>query len=140
MSNRHRPRLHPTSLCLGAVIALAGISLPGAAPKDSDDSATILPQRFLVLAVTPKRLPANPKQPVLQLKVSPHYGKIDRDSLRFRLENETQELELLILITEPGREIQRGDIISFEGFKHLSFSPGSRTVRHLPSGRTELVP
>jgi hypothetical protein len=56
------------------------------------------------------------------------------------MENETQELTLLICIEESGEEISRGDIISFEGFKHLKFSAGSQTIRHLPSGRTELVP
>jgi hypothetical protein len=56
------------------------------------------------------------------------------------MENETQELTLLISIEESGEEIDRGDIVSFEGFKHLKLSPGSRTVRHLPSERTELVP
>jgi hypothetical protein len=116
--------------------------IPGgeAPPKDAAVSTKILPQRFLVLEATPKQNPANPKQSVLQLKVSPHYGKIDEEGLKFRMENETQELTLLICIEESGEEIRRGDIISFEGFKHLKFSPGSQTIRHLPSGRTELVP
>ena len=133
-------RIHAMSVFLGALLGMTGFALLGASPTDTAVSATIMPQRFLVLEATPKRSPANPKQSVLQLRVSPHYGKIDEKGLRFRMENETQELTMLISIKKAGEEISRGDIVSFEEFKHRKLSPGSKIVRHLPSGDTELVP
>lgn len=133
-------RINATSVLLGAVLGITGVALLGASPKNAPAVTKILSQRFLVLESTPKQNPANPKQSVLQLKVAPHYGKIDAKGLKFRMENETQELTLLVEIEKEGDAISRGDIVSFEEFKHVKFSPGSQTVRHLPSGGTELVP
>jgi hypothetical protein len=139
MSKNPDPRSRTLSVLLGALLGVTGFVLLGAAPK-KDVGTKIMPQRFLVLKATPLQNPANPEQSVLQLKVSPHYGKIDAQGLKFKMANETQELTLLMNIEEAGEEIRRGDIISFEGFKHIQFGPGSQTIRHLPSGGTELVP
>jgi hypothetical protein len=73
------------------------------------------------------------------LKVCPHYGKIDHDSLKFRLDNESQELTMIVVIKE-GYEIRRGDIIAFEAFQHIRLSPGSSVTRHLPGGGHEFIP
>jgi hypothetical protein len=128
------------SMFLGGLFAVTGFALLGAAPKETDLSRAIILPRFLVLAATPMQNPANPQEPHLQLRVSRHYGKIDQNRVRFHMENETQELTLLISLNKATNEIQRGDILSVEGLRHLKFGPGSRTIRHLPSGGTELVP
>ena len=140
MKSNRNIRIHPMSMFLGALFAVTGFALSGAAPKETDLSRTIILPRFLVLAVTPMQNPFHPQEPLLQLRVSRHYGKIDKNRVRFRMENETQELTLLISMNKATNEIRRGDIVSFEGFRHLKFPPGSRTSRHLPSGGTELVP
>ena len=82
----------------------------------------IFPSRFAVLEVTPHGEPRSGKQTVV-LRLKPHYGKIDQQSLDFRLEHETQELSLVTLI-DTGYEIKKGDIIRYEAYKHLKF--GSR--------------
>jgi hypothetical protein len=94
--------------------------------------------RFLVLEVTPKEGATSIGRPVV-LRLSPHYGKISKQGLDFRFKNETQELSLVTYI-EKGYEIKRGDILGFQVSQHLKLSPGSRVVRHLPSGGAELVP
>jgi hypothetical protein len=86
------------SLLLGAVLATMGFVLLGAAAKGTS-TALIVPQRFLVLESTPNGEPANGFQSQF-LKVCPHYGKIDRDSLKFRMENETQELTMIVAIPD----------------------------------------
>jgi hypothetical protein len=59
--------------------------------------------------------------------------------LKFRLASETQEIKMIVTTAE-GYEIRRGDIIGFNSFQHVRLSPGSKVVRHLPSGGQELVP
>jgi hypothetical protein len=140
MKSNRNIRIHAMSMYLGGLFAVTGFALLGAAPKETDLSRAIILPRFLVLAVTPVQSPSNPQHPLLQLRLSRHYGKIDQNRVRFSIEHETQELTLLIPMNKATNEIQRGDIISFEGFKHLKLQPGSRTIRHLPSGGTELVP
>jgi hypothetical protein len=98
----------------------------------------VLPWRFLVLESSTAGEPENGHQAHL-LKVCPHYGKIDADSLKFRLSNDTPEIQL-ILLTGEGYKIGRGDIIGFDSFQHVKLSPGSQIVRHLPDGSHELVP
>ena len=130
-------RLDGKSVIVGIALAAAGVLLAGAGKPD-DANAKVLPVRFLVLESSTLGEPENGYQSHL-LKVCPHYGKIDTDSLKFRLSKETQEIKL-ILLTGEGHKISRGDIIGFDSFQQLKFNPGSQTVRHLPDGTHELVP
>lgn len=130
----------PACRCARSINTVIGFAVLGAAPTENDLSRTTILPRFLVLAATSMQNPTNPQQPLLQLIISRHYGKIDQNRMRFRMENETRDLALLISMNRATNEIQRGEMISFEGFRHLKFPPGSRTIRHLPSGGTELVP
>lgn len=98
----------------------------------------IQPVRFLVLEVTPEGEATAIGRPVV-LRLSPHYGKISKEGLDFRLKNETQELSLVTYL-EKGYEIKRGDIIGFQVSQHLKLSPGESIIRHLPSGGAESVP
>ena len=125
------------SVIIGALFALVFVALLGADKSDTSN-AKALPQRFLVLESTPVRDAANGLQSHL-LKVCPWYGKIGRDGLKFRLASETQEMKVIMFVAE-GYEIDRGDIIGFELAQHLRLAPGSRLVRHLPTGGHELVP
>jgi hypothetical protein len=129
-----RPR---KSVIVGTVFALAFIALLGADKSDTSN-VKALQQRFLVLESKPVREAANGYQSHL-LKVCPYYGKIDQDSLNFRLASETQEIDMIVVVAQ-GHEIARGDIIGFESFHHVRLTPGSKVVRHLPSGGQELVP
>jgi hypothetical protein len=95
--------------------------------------AEISPVRFLVLEVTPQGEPKRGKQCLL-LRLSPHYGKIDKKSLEFRLEHETQELSLLTRVNR-GYEIRTGEIIEFRAYQHLKFSPRRETTRHFRSNK-----
>ena len=137
MRNSRIARLDAKSVIVGMVLAAAGVLLAGAGKPD-DANAKVLPVRFLVLESSTLGDPENGYDRHL-LKVCPHYGKIDADSLKLRLSKETQEIKL-ILLTGEGHQISRGDIIGFDSFQHLKFSPGSQTVRHLPDGSHELVP
>jgi hypothetical protein len=130
-------RLDAKSVIAGIVLAATGVLLTGAG-KPGDAGAKVLPVQFLVLESSTVGEPENGHQSQF-LKVCPHYGKIDADSLKFRLSKETQEFKL-ILLTSEGYKISRGDIIGFDSFQHLRLSPGSQTVRHLPDGGHELVP
>lgn len=143
MTTRYGFRCHAASLLTGMILCTVTFALMGATSPDDTDgvvSPKVMPLRFLVLEATPKQNPTNPDLSVVQLRVSPHYGKLDQRSLEFRMENETQELTLLVLGLESGERIRRGDIVSFREFTHTTFSSGSQTIRHLPSGGTELVP
>ena len=131
------PRLEFKSASLGALLAIMGVALLGADKKEAQPKQVFLP-RFLVLESTSFRKPANGLQAHL-LKVSPHYGKIDSESLKLRLEAETQEIKMIVT-TDEGYEFRRGDIIGSDSLNHLKLSPGSKVVRHLPSGGHELVP
>jgi hypothetical protein len=95
----------------------------------------ISPVRFLVLEVTPQGEPKRGKQCLL-LRLSPHYGKIDKKSLDFRLEHETQELSLLTCVNR-GYEIRTGEIIGFRAYQHLKFSPGTEITRHFRSNKPD---
>jgi hypothetical protein len=130
-------RLDAKSVIVGMVLAAAGVLLAGAGKPD-DANANVLPVRFLVLESSKLGEPENGHQSHL-LKVCPHYGKIDTDSLKVRLSKETQEIKL-ILLTDEGHKIARGDILGFDLSQHLQISPGSQIVRHLPDGSHELVP
>lgn len=137
MSTKPRTKLDGTSAIIGALFAFAFVVLLGAGEPDSS-KVDALQQRFLVLESTPVRKAANGYQSH-QLKVCPHYGKIDHDSLRFRIANETQEITMIVVVSE-GHRFNRGDIISFTSMHHLRLAPGSRVTRHLPNGGAELVP
>ena len=130
-------RLDAKSVIVGMVLAAAGVLLAGAGKPD-DANAKVLPVRFLVLESSLMEELENGHESHL-LKVCPHYGKIDTHSLKFRLSKETQEIKL-ILVTGEDHKFSRGDIIGFDSFQHLKFSPGSQTVRHLLDGSHELVP
>ena len=108
------------------------------AGKSDTSKVDALQQRFLVLESNPVRDAANGYQSHL-LKVCPFYGKIDQDSLKFRLASETLEIKIIVVVAE-GDEIARDDIIGFESLQQLRLTPGSRVVRHLPTGGQELVP
>ena len=136
MRNSLLARLDAKSVIVGMVLAAAGVLLAGADKPDAN--AKVLPLRFLVLESSKLGEPENGHQSHL-LKVCPHYGKIDADSLKVRLSKETQELKL-ILLTGEGHEIVRGDIFWFDSFQHLKISPGAQIVRHLQGGGHELVP
>ena len=141
MRNSLLARLDAKSVIVGMVLATAGVLLAGADKPDADKpdaNAKVLPLRFLVLESSKLGEPENGHQSHL-LKVCPHYGKIDADSLKVRLSKETQELKL-ILLTGEGHEIVRGDIFWFDSFQHLKISPGAQIVRHLQGGGHELVP
>jgi len=43
----------------------------------------------------------------------------------------------MIVVVSEGHEIARGDIIGFKSLEQLRLTPGSRVVRHLPSGGQE---
>lgn len=124
------------SVVVGALLAVTAVVLLGADKPDAPSEKT-LPQRFLVLESTPTGEPANGYQGQL-LTVSPHYGKIDRRNLKSRLESETQEIKMIVTVGE-GHEFRRGDIIGFTLSQHIRLEPGSKVVRHLPSGDQELV-
>ena len=133
-------RIDARSLFLGALMVMTGFALLGAADGDSAKVKIIRPLQFLVLEVTPKDNPVNANESVLQLRISPDYGKIDTETLRFKQQNETQELTILISVEkEQGKEIRRGDLLLFSARHNTSFR-GSKHVRHLPSGGSELVP
>jgi len=137
MHNSLIARLDAKSVIVGIVLAAAGAMFAGAGKPD-DASAEVLAVRFLVLESSTVGEPENGHESQL-LKVCPHYGKIDTDSLKFRLSNETQEIKL-ILLTGEGYKIARGDIIGFDSFQHVKLSTGSQIIRHLPDGGHELVP
>ena len=125
------------SVILGALFPVAFVLLLGAGKSDTS-KVDALQQRFLVLESTPVRETANGYQSH-QLKVCPHYGKIDQGSLKFRVANETQEIRMIVVVSE-GHNFNRGDIISFASMHHLRLAHGSRVTRHLPGGGQELVP
>ena len=131
------PGIDTKSVVFGALLAAAATCLLGAGGEDHS-TGRIMSQRFLVLESSPHGNPANGWQPHL-IKVCPHYGKIDRESLKLRLDAETQEIKML-LHTEEGYKFHRGDVIDFEISQHARRTPGSRIIRHLPSGGQELVP
>jgi len=130
-------RFDAKSAIVGMLLAVTGVLLLGAGKPD-DPRTKVLPVRFLVLESSNLGEPENGHQSQL-LKVCPHYGKIDGESLKFRLSKDTQEITLIVLADE-GYKISRGDIIGFDLFQHLKISPGSKIVRHLPDGGHELVP
>lgn len=125
------------SVIVGALLVMTAVVLLGA-DKPAAPTDHTLPQRFMVLESSPAGQPANGYQSRL-LKVSPHYGKIDRHSLKFRLERETQEIKMIVTAGE-GYEFCRGDIIGFALSQHLRLEPGSQVIRHLPTAGQELVP
>lgn len=127
------------SLVLGALFGIMGVALLGAAANDSSHPR-IAPLSFLVLESTPAEGEANSGKFVL-LKVCPWYGKISAESLKTRMEQETQELTINVM-TEQGTtlsEIGRGDIISLNALRLNKLSAGSSVYRHLPSGGIEEV-
>ena len=94
----------------------------------------IFPSRFLVLEVTPQGEPQGGKQCLL-MRLAPHYGKISRKSLDFRLEHETQELSLVTYV-DAGYSISTNEIIGLRAYQHLKFSPGTTITRHKGSNKT----
>ena len=130
-------KLDGGSLVVGAALALGFMMLLGAS-KPSSSKVEALQQRFLVLESSPVRHARNGYRSY-QLKICPHYGKIDQDSLKFRVANETQELKMIVVVTEE-QSFNRGDIISFSSLHRLRLAPGSQVTRHLPGGGRELVP
>lgn len=133
-------RIDARSLILGVLIGMMGFALLGAADGDSAATKISSSLQFLVLEAIPKDNPSNPNEPLLKLQISPDYGKIDTERLKFRQRHETQELTVLVSVEkEQGKEIRRGDML-LVNLTHLTTSRGSRTVRHLPSGGSELVP
>jgi len=126
------------SVVAGTLLAISCAVLLGAGKQPDTSKAKAIPLRFLVLESMLTDNAANGYKSHL-LTVSPHYGKIDRDSLKFRLASETQELKVIVT-TEEGYEFRRGDIVGFALSQHLRLSPGSSVVRHLPSGGQETVP
>ena len=134
---RNRVGCDVKSIIVGALLAMTAVLLLGA-DKPADPGEKTLPQRFLVLESSTVGQPANGYQPQL-LKVSPHYGKIDRRSLKSRLKTETQEIKMIVTAGE-GYEFRRDDIIGFAMSQHHRLEPGSQVVRHLPTGGQELVP
>lgn len=137
MSTNPITRFDGKSVILGVLIAFAFVLLLGAGKSDTS-KVDALQQRFLVLEANPVREARNGYQSH-QLKVCPHYGKIDQDSLKFRVANETQEIRMIVVVSE-GHDFNRGDIISFASMHQLRLAPGSRVTRHLPDGGQELVP
>jgi hypothetical protein len=137
MRNSLIARLDAKSVIVGIVFA-TGAGLFAGAGKPDDAGAKVLPVRFLVLESSAMGKPGNGYQSQL-LTICPYYGKIDSDSLKVRLSNETQEIKLILQAGE-GFKVARGDIIGFDSFQHLKLSPGARVVRHLPDGGHELVP
>ena len=125
------------SVIVGVLLSLALMVLAGA---DKSDTLKVdaLQQRFLVLDSNPVRDAANGYQSHL-LNVCPWYGKIDQDSLKFRLASETQEIKMIVVVPK-GREFARGDIIGFDSLQQVRLTPGSKVIRHLPAGGQELVP
>jgi hypothetical protein len=95
--------------------------------------AEIAPARFLVLEVTPQGEPKRGKQCLL-LRLSPHYGKIDKKSFEFRVEHETQELTLLTYVNK-GYDIRKGEIIGYRAYQHLKLRPGKETTRDFRSDK-----
>jgi hypothetical protein len=130
-------KLDVKSLFFGVVLAMCAAVLLGA-EKSAPSLSQLQGPLFLVLESTPIGDPANGHQSQL-LKVCRHYGKIDGESLKFRLAKETQEIKLILNSTD-GNAIRRGDIVGFESFRHLKLDPGSSVTRHLPSGGQEQVP
>ena len=125
------------SLLFGVFFGAIVVVAIGAAPSQLFVKE-IQAVHFLVLEVTPKGDATAPGRPVV-LRLSPHYGKITKESFDFRVKNETQELSLVTYI-EKGYEVKRGDVIGFQVYQHLKLSPGSSVIRHLPSGGAESVP
>ncbi len=123
-------------MILGALLSLAFISLLGAGRSETS-KVDALQSRFLVLESTPVREAANGYQSHL-LRVSPHYGKIDNESLKFRLANETQEIRMIVILSE-GQSFNRGDIISFGSMHQQRLAAGSSVTRLLPGGGQEQI-
>ncbi|KAA5546932.1 hypothetical protein FYK55_00460 [Roseiconus nitratireducens] len=137
MNSNPLGKFHGKGFVAGALTALAVAGLLGAG-NSANSKVDALQQRFLILKSTPVRGAANGYQSH-QLMVCPHYGKINQDSLKFRVEHETQEFTMIIVVSE-GNSFKRGDIISFSAMHVLRLTPGSRITRHLPDGGQELVP
>jgi len=125
------------TVVVGTLLAISCAVLLGAGKQPDTSEAKAIPLRFLVLESKPTDNAASGYQSHL-LTVSPHYGKIDQDSLKFRLASETQEIKVIVT-TKAGYEFRRGDIVGFALSQHLRLSPGSSVVRHLQSGGQEAV-
>lgn len=128
---RMQNKINPKSLLIGVFLGAVILATIGAA-AGFQFVKEVKPVRFLVLEVTPKGERTGLGVPV-QLKLSPHYGKITKEGLDFRFKNETQELLLLTYVDE-GYQIKRGDILTLQVSHHLKPSPGSVTYRHFPGG------
>src|SRR5688572_1870799 len=86
--------------------------------------------RFVILDITRDGKPVAGKQRAV-LRLARFYGKIDKDSLDYRLKHETQELRIVSSL-EVASTIQTNDIIGLQAYEHTKLSPGSRVVTHLP--------
>ncbi len=99
-------------------VVICGCQTENPQSKQSQPFITeISPARFLVLEVTPHGEPSRGNQ-IVVLRLAPHYGKISKKSLEFRLKHETQELSLVTYLSH-GYEIQKGDIIGYKAYQRL---------------------
>lgn len=128
---------HVKNAMAAALLAMTCLALLGADEPD-DSIVKFRKLQFLVLESAPTDDAVGGQQSHL-LKVCPHYGKIDHDSLKFRMASETQVIKLVVF-TDAGGEIRRGDMLEFGSIQLRRLSPGSKILRRLPSGEQEFVP
>jgi hypothetical protein len=123
-------KIHLKSLASGAVIgAIAILSVAAATRKPAVPEIAGL--RFVILDITRDGEPIGGKERAV-LRLARFYGKMDSESLAFRLKHETQELKLVTTL-DVDSTIRTNDIIGLQAYEHTKLSPGSRVVTHLPA-------
>jgi hypothetical protein len=116
------------SFLTGAALAtIALISIAAAATRTPIPEISGL--RFVVLDITPDGAAIAGKQRGV-LRLARFYGKIDENSLDYRLKHETQEFRIVTTLDVPST-IQTNDIIGFQAYEHIKAGPHSRPVTHL---------
>jgi hypothetical protein len=120
------------SLAAGTVLGAAVVLSIGAATRQPaiPEIANI---RFLVIDITRHGEPVNGQQRAV-LRLARFYGKIDQESLDFRLKHETQDYTLVTSL-DPGSTIRTNDIIGFQASEHTKLAPGSSVITHLPPSK-----
>lgn len=122
-------KIDAKSFLAGAVLA-AVVVFSVAAATTQPPASEISGLRFVILDIFRDGEPIAGKQRAV-LRLARFYGKIDRDSLDYRLKHETQELRIVTSL-DVASTIQTNDIIGLQAYEHTKLSPGSRVVTHLP--------
>ena len=111
-------RLDLKSMLVGAALSAILVSSIGAAASRLTGNE-ILSVRFRVVDVQEPRIEWQHGGQVRLLKLTPWYGKISRDSHDWRVQNETQDLTLAVILMEEGYQIKKDDILGFRLDQHL---------------------